>query len=88
MDWQERIVCTPGVVGGRPRIKDTRLSVSLILELMSAGSSEAEILKSYPHISSADVRACLRYAAQSLEPPITTEIDAWIEGVPFEAASG
>ena len=88
MDWQERIACVPGVVGGRPCIKGTRLSVSLILELMSAGSSEAEILDAYPRISSADVRACLRYAAQSLEPPVTTEIDAWIEGVPFEAASG
>ena len=87
MHWQERIVSTPGVVGGRPCIKGTRLSVSLILELMSAGSSEAEVLKAHPHISSADVRACLRYAAQSLEPPITTETDAWIAGVPSDSAS-
>ena len=88
MDWQKRIVSTPGVVGGRPRIKGTRLSVSLILEFMAAGSSEAAILDAYPQLSSADVRACLRYAVQCLEPPITSEIDAWIAGVPFETASG
>ncbi len=83
MEWQKRIVCTPGVVGGRPRIKGTRLSVALILEFMAAGSSEAELLESYPQLSATDIRACLRYAVQSLEPPITSEIDAWIEGVPF-----
>ena len=83
MDWQERIVSDPGVVGGRPRIKGTRLSVSFILELMSAGSSEAEILKSYPQLCAVDIRACLRYASERLEPPVTTEIDAWIEGIPF-----
>ena len=84
MDWRERIVCTPGVVGGRPRIKGTRLAVSLILEFMSAGSSEAEILEAYPQLSADDVRACLRYASESLEPPVTSEIDAWIKGVPYE----
>lgn len=85
MDWRERIVSTPGVVGGRPRIKGTRLAVSLILEFMSAGSSEAEILEGYPQLSADDVRACLRYASESLEPPVTSEIDAWIRGVPYEA---
>ncbi len=84
MDWQERIVCTPGVLGGRPRVKGTRLAVSFILDLMSAGSSEEEILKGYRQLSSDDVRACLRYASESMEPPVTSEIDAWIAGVPYE----
>ena len=84
MDWQKRIVCTPGVVGGRPRVKGTRLAVSLILGFMAAGSTEADILEHYEELSAADVRACLRYASESLEPPVTTEIDAWIRGVPYE----
>lgn len=84
MDWQERIVCTPGVVGGRPRIKGTRLAVSLILGFMAAGSTEADILEHYKELSADDVRACLRYASEALEPPVTTEIDAWIEGIPFQ----
>ena len=87
MDWRERIVSTPGVVGGRPRIKGTRLAVSLILEFMSAGSTEVEILEGYPQLSADDVRACLRYASESLEPPITSEIDAWIMGVPYESTT-
>ena len=80
MDWQERVVSTPGVLGGRPRVKGTRLAVSLILEFMAAGSSEADILASYPQLCAADVRACLRYASERLEPPTKSEIDAWIMG--------
>ena len=87
MDWRNRIVSNPRIAGGRPRIKGTRLSVALILEFMSAGSSEADILAGYPQLSAADVRACLRYASECVEPPITSEIDAWVEGVPYENAS-
>ena len=79
MGWDERITINPKVLGGRPAVKGTRLSVSLILELMAAGASEKDILTSYPQLGKDDVRACLRYASESLEPPITTEIDAWIE---------
>ena len=79
MVWNERITVNPKVLGGRPAVKGTRLSVSLILELMAAGASEKDILTSYPQLAKDDVRACLRYASESLEPPITTEIDAWIE---------
>ena len=79
MDWKERIVVNPKVLGGQPSIRGTRLSVSFILDLMAAGSSETAILAGYSRLSAEDIRACLRYASETLQPPITTEIDAWIE---------
>lgn len=79
MEWREKITTNPKILRGRPAIKGTRLSVSFILELMAAGADEKAILDNYPQLSSADIRACLSYASASLEPPITTEIDAWIE---------
>ena len=88
MEWRERIVCTPGVVGGRPRIRGTRLAGSLILEMMASGATEEYLLANYPHICADDVRACLRYASESLEPPIESEIDAWIHGVEYEQHAG
>ena len=87
MNWEERITCVPGIVGSRPCIKGTRISVALILEFMAAGSTEAEILEAYPRLCADDVRACLRYAIACVEPPITSEIDAWIDGAPFEPAT-
>ena len=79
MEWNERITTNPKILGGRPAVKGTRLPVSLILELLASGSSEASILAGYSRLSVEDIRACLRYASASLEPPIDTEIDAWIE---------
>ena len=76
MDWRERIVCTQGVAGGQPRIKGTGLSVTLILDMMAAGATEEYLLSNYPHICADDVHACLRYASESLQPSIRSEIDA------------
>ena len=87
MEWNERITTNPKVLGGRPAIKGTRLPVSFILELLATGSGEKAILDNYPQLSTEDIRACLRYAIASLEPPIVTEIDAWIANpnIPFPA---
>ena len=81
MDWKDRIIVDPELLGGRPAVRGTRLAVSLILELMAAGSSEQSILAGYPRLCQEDVRACLRYAAESLEPQPVSEIDRWIQGV-------
>lgn len=64
MDWQERIVKVPGVMGGRPVIKGTRMTVELILEFQSDGWSEADILKNYPRLTAEDIAASLSYAAE------------------------
>ena len=61
---EERIVVNTSILGGKPIIKGTRLSVEFILELLASNVSEGEILEDYPRISKADIYACLRYAAR------------------------
>lgn len=39
-----------GVIGGKPKIVGTRISVELILEMVSAGCDIDEIIDSYPHL--------------------------------------
>ena len=62
MDWEKRIVADPKVLGGKPAVQGTRIAVALICELLDAGSSVADILDSYPFLSSEDIAACQRYA--------------------------
>jgi uncharacterized protein (DUF433 family) len=71
-DLLERIVSDPDVVGGRPRVRGTRLTVRYIVGLLAAGASIEEILADHPSLSRDDVLASLRYAAESLEqqPPV------------------
>ena len=59
----ERIVCTPGVVSGKPRIKGTRVTVGVVLGQLAAGHTIEEVLRDYPYIQREDIRAALQYAA-------------------------
>ncbi len=63
MDWQTRITVDPDILGGKPVIKGTRLTVELIIGLLAAGWSVAQILHNYPGLTHADVEACLHYAS-------------------------
>lgn len=60
------IVVTPGIVSGRPRIINTRLSVEFILGLMADGSSVENIVSAYPQLTAEQVREAIRFATDSL----------------------
>jgi len=60
------IVATPGIVSGRPRIINTRLSVEFILGLLAEGASVENIVAAYPQITGDQIREAIRFAADSL----------------------
>jgi len=62
----ERIVCNPNILGGKPIIRGTRISVQFLLELLGAGMSISEILEEYSHLEREDILAAIRYAAQTI----------------------
>ncbi|MDD1429132.1 DUF433 domain-containing protein, partial [Dolichospermum sp. ST_sed9] len=47
MDWQSRITIDPNILVGKPIIKETRLAVEFIIDLLSQGWSNDEILRNY-----------------------------------------
>jgi uncharacterized protein (DUF433 family) len=59
----DRIVCTPGVVSGKPRIKGTRVTVGVLLGQLASGHSIDEVLRDFPYIKREDVLEALQYAA-------------------------
>jgi uncharacterized protein (DUF433 family) len=61
-----RITLDPKILGGKPVIRGTRLSVEFIIGLMANGWSEADILANYPGITHEDIIACLAYARDAL----------------------
>jgi uncharacterized protein (DUF433 family) len=62
-----RITTNSEVMVGKPVIKGTRLTVEYILNLLAQGASMTEILDEYDGLEEEDIRACLLFAAQSLE---------------------
>ncbi|GIK43827.1 MAG: hypothetical protein BroJett011_76600 [Chloroflexota bacterium] len=62
----DRITYDPAILGGKPIIKGTRISVQFILELLTAEMSIDDILTEYPHLSREDILAALNYAAKTI----------------------
>ncbi len=62
-----RIVSDPAILGGKPVIKGTRISVEFLLELFASGATRHEILQAYPHLTADDIEEALRYAADALK---------------------
>ena len=60
----KRIWIDPARCGGKPCIRGHRIWVSLILDLLAGGSTNAEILASYPGLTEADIQACVAYGSE------------------------
>jgi uncharacterized protein (DUF433 family) len=58
-----RITLDGGKRGGRPCIRNLRISVYDVLDMLAEGMSEADILEDFPELETADIRACLAFAA-------------------------
>lgn len=71
----ERITVNPKILGGKPIIRGTRITVEFILELLASDVSEEDILKDYPHLTEDDIHACLLYAARSCKNEIYLELE-------------
>jgi len=61
-----RIVSDPTILGGKPCVKGTRISVEMILEWVASGASRDEIVQSYAQLKTEDVEEALNFASQSL----------------------
>jgi uncharacterized protein (DUF433 family) len=62
----DRIVSNPAILGGKPIVRGTRISVELILEWIASGATRDDILRKHPHLSAADVEQALAYAASAV----------------------
>ena len=65
MNWNEHISSDPSVMFGKMVIKGTRIPVELILEKLASDYSFDDLKESYPRITTADIQACLLFAADN-----------------------
>jgi uncharacterized protein (DUF433 family) len=63
----ERIVRIPGLLGGKPVIKGTRIPVDLILERLTFDLDLKTLFEDYPELTEADIKACIAYAKEVVD---------------------
>ena len=59
-----RITVNPKILGGKPIIKGTRISVEFIMELTASGLTVDKVVKEYPILKREDVLAAIKYATR------------------------
>ena len=59
-----RIVVNPEILGGKPIIEGTRLSVEHVLRVLNSGMSTAEIIAGYPVLNEEDLQAVRVFVAE------------------------
>ena len=69
--WQDHIESTPNVLRGKPRIKGTRIPVSLILGYLASGNTAEQIIAELPDLDHDHIAACLDYARALAEFEVT-----------------
>lgn len=67
MNYHERIVRNPQVVGGEPVFKGTRVTLRTVLASLAEGATTAQILTDFPTLTEDDVRAAIAFAAASAQ---------------------
>jgi uncharacterized protein (DUF433 family) len=68
------IVSDPAVLGGKPCIRGTRISVQHVLEFLASGQSRDDFLAAFPHVDEEGFAAALRYAAANVQRELTWEV--------------
>jgi uncharacterized protein (DUF433 family) len=63
MSLQSRIEINPKVMLGKPVIRGTRIRVELILRKLAEGATIKDLLEAYPHLTSDDIQAAIRFNA-------------------------
>jgi len=75
LNWKKHIHSDATVLMGKPVIKNTRISVELILELYACGWTEQQIIESYPSLTNDDIRAVFLYLEECVNQELFFPID-------------
>ncbi|MDA1117125.1 MAG: DUF433 domain-containing protein [Proteobacteria bacterium] len=66
MALKGRIEIKPGVMGGKPVIRGTRIPVEFILRKLAEGATEAELIDAYPTLRKGDIEAAMAWQTNGL----------------------
>ncbi|MGP8173668.1 MAG: DUF433 domain-containing protein [Terracidiphilus sp.] len=64
MDYSQIMTIEPGKRSGKPCIRDLRITVYDVLDYMTSGMSQEEILVDFPDLTETDIQACLAFEAR------------------------
>ncbi|MEM9886098.1 MAG: DUF433 domain-containing protein [Bacteroidota bacterium] len=74
MNKFQNIVARPDILGGKPCIRDTRISVELVMEWLGTGGTPEGIAQKHPLLDVSQVREAILYAARFSKNEIIIDV--------------
>jgi uncharacterized protein (DUF433 family) len=71
----KNIVRNPDILGGKPVIKGSRISVQIILEWIASGANISQIVQKYPHLTEEGVKEAILYASQIISNEVFLQVE-------------
>jgi len=75
-DLIKRITQNPDICFGKPTVRNMRYPVEMILDLLSAGMTNKELLEDYSGLEEEDIKACLLFASKLVKVTSITKVIA------------
>ena len=73
MEWRGKIVSDKNILGGKPIVKGTRLSVEFLLGLFANGCLESDVLENYPTLKKEGIQAVFAFVKDGLKEGLLFE---------------
>jgi len=67
MDWKDYITADPAILGGKPAVKGTRISVEFIIQRLAQGWTQNQLLENYPRLTAEHLQAVFAYLSECIE---------------------
>ena len=64
VNWREHIHSDPEIMGGKPVIRGTRITVEILLDWLAAGWTESELFDNYPRLSPEALKAVFAFSRE------------------------
>ena len=67
MKWKDYITAASAVLGGKPTVRGTRVSVEFIIQRLAEGWTEMQLLENYPRLTLTHLQAVFAYVQECIE---------------------
>lgn len=74
-DWHNRIIVDDTVLGGKPIVRGTRITVDLLMDRLADGWTMDDIVAAYPRLRRDDVLAAISFVAEVFRVEVNAAVD-------------
>jgi len=69
-----RITMDKEILTGKPVIRNMRISVEQVLDMLATGIQPVEIIEEFPFLEADDIKACILYASKLVKEEALYEV--------------